>query len=84
VTSCIYALDYELGYVQIGDQSPKKGTALLTHLRKISGCTLFSCFMLDRTAVIGGSNENGFAIFIFYARPNGGHGSWYEELEKSQ
>jgi len=20
------------------------------------------------------SNENGFAIFIFYARPNGGHG----------
>jgi len=34
----------------------------------------FSCFLLDRTAVMGGSNENGFAIFMLYARPPGGHG----------
>ena len=27
----------------------------------------FSYFMLDRTAVIGGSNENHFVIFIIYA-----------------
>jgi hypothetical protein len=31
------------------------------------------------------SNENGFAIFIFYARPNGGHGSFNEkEFEEGQ
>jgi hypothetical protein len=31
------------------------------------GCTLFSCFLLDRTAVIGGSYENGpLDISIWY------------------
>jgi hypothetical protein len=33
--------------------------------------------MHDRTAVIGGSDENGSAIFIIYSRPNGGHGSYH-------
>jgi hypothetical protein len=33
----------------------------------------FSYFMHDRTAVIGGSNENHFVISMLYARPHGGH-----------
>jgi hypothetical protein len=33
-----------------------------------------SSFMPDRTAVIGGSNEIAFGIFILYSRPNGSHG----------
>jgi hypothetical protein len=28
------------------------------------GCTLFSCFMLDRTAVMGGYYENASGIFM--------------------
>jgi len=35
----------------------------------------FSFFMPDRREVIGGSNGNGSAIFIFYSRPHCGHGS---------
>ena len=30
------------------------------------------------------SNENGFAIFIFYARPNGGHGRLTERTIRKE
>jgi len=31
-------------------------------LENIFGCILFSCFMLDRRAVIGGYHENGYDV----------------------